>query len=83
MKVFFYGIVQVVTNTITTFRNSKLAQVLLIIVLIKIFIFYGLLKGFIYPRYLKPKWDSKEHRSNDVMKDLLNKPKTYTYDGIY
>ncbi|MDD2195823.1 MAG: DUF4492 domain-containing protein [Bacteroidales bacterium] len=83
MKVFFYGIVQVATNTITTFRNSKLAQVLLIIVLIKIFIFYGLLKGFIYPRYLKPKWDSKEHRSNDVMKDLLNKPKTYTYDGIY
>lgn len=83
MKTFFYAIIQVVTNTITTFRNSKLAQVLLIIVLIKIFIFYGLLKGFIYPRYLKPKWDSKEHRSNEVMKDLLNKPKTYTYDGIY
>ncbi len=83
MKTFFYAIVQIVTNTITTFRNSKLAQALLIIVLIKIFIFYGLLKGFIYPRYLKPKWDSKEHRSNDVMKDLLNKPKTYTYDGIY
>lgn len=83
MKTFFYTIVQVATNTITTFRNSKLAKALLIIVLIKILVFYGLLKGFIYPRYLKPKWDSEEHRSNEVMKDLLNKPKTYTYDGIY
>lgn len=77
MKSFFYAIVQIATNTITTFRNSKLAKVLLIIVLIKILIFYGLLKGFIYPRYLKPKWDSEEHRSNEVMKDLLNKPKTF------
>ena len=83
MKVFFYGIVQVAKNTIVFFRNSKLAKILLIIVLIKILIFYGFLKGFLYPRYLKPKWDSKEHRSNEVMKDLLKKPKTYTYDGIY
>lgn len=82
MKVLFYGISQVVKSTIAFFRNSKLAKALLIIVLIKIFIFYGFLKGFLYPRYLKPKWDSKEHRSNEVMKDLLNKPKTYIYDGI-
>ena len=83
MKALFYGIAQVATNTIATFRKSKLAKALLIIVLIKILIFYGFLKEFLYPRFIKPKWDSKEHRSNDVMKDLLNKPKTYTYDGIY
>ena len=82
MKVLFYGIAQVATNTIAFFRNSKLAKALLLIVLIKILIFYGFLKGFLYPRYLKPKWDSNEHRSNDVMNDLLNKPKTYIYDGI-
>lgn len=83
MKAFFYGIAQVAANTVTTFRKSKLAKALLIIVLIKILIFYGFLKGFLYPRYLKPKWDSKEHRSNEVMKDLLKKPKTFIYDGIY
>jgi hypothetical protein len=57
-----------------------LAKTLLLIVLIKVLIFYGFLKGFLYPRYLKPKWESDEHRSNEVMKDLLNKPKTYIYD---
>ncbi|HPF92904.1 MAG TPA: DUF4492 domain-containing protein [Tenuifilaceae bacterium] len=83
MKAFFLGIAQIAVTAVNTFRYSKLAKALLLIVLIKILIFYGFLKGFLYPRYLKPKWESDEHRSNEVMKDLLNKPKTYIYDGLH
>jgi hypothetical protein len=68
---------------INAINGSRLARILLLIVFLKILIFYGFLKGFLFPRYLKPKWESDEHRSNEVMKDLLNKPKTYTYDGIH
>ena len=64
----------------STFQHSRLAKTLLLIVLIKILVFYGFLKGFLYPRYLKPKWESKEDRSNQVFEDLLSKPKTYIYE---
>jgi hypothetical protein len=70
-------------NIYTTFRYSRLAQALLIIVLLKVLIFYGFLKGYLYPKYLKPKWESDEHRSNQVIDDLTNKPKTYLYVGNY
>jgi hypothetical protein len=83
MKSFFSGFTQITIGMYTTFRDSRLAKTLLIIVLIKVLIFYGFLKGFLYPRFLKPKWESDEHRSNDVMNDLLNKPKTYIYDRSY
>jgi hypothetical protein len=64
-------------------KSSQLAKILLLIVFLKILIFYGFLKGFLFPRYLKPKWESDEHRSNEVMKDLLNKPKTFFYVRFY
>ena len=70
----------VIKNIYYTFRNSRLARILLLIVFFKILIFYGFLKGFLYPRYLKPKWDGPEHRSNEVLKDLLNNPNTYIYE---
>lgn len=69
-----------ISNAYAIFRNSRMARTLLIIVFIKFLIFYGFLKGYLYPRYLKPKWESKEQRSNQVIKDLTNKPKTYIYD---
>ena len=73
-------IILLFANIYDTFRRSQLARILLIIVLFKILIFYGFLKGFLYPRFLKPKWDSPEHRSNDVLNDILNKPNTYFYE---
>jgi hypothetical protein len=80
IKSFFIGIAKIGANIYHTFRNSRLAKTLLIIVIIKVLIFYGFLKGFLYPRFLKPKWESDEHHSNDAMDNLLNKPKTYLYD---
>jgi hypothetical protein len=83
MLSFFKAIGEIAKNIYRTFSQSRLAKSLLIIVLLKILIFYGFLKGFLYPRYLKPKWESEQHRSNQVMDDLLNKPKTSTYDRFY
>lgn len=71
---------QIFATILNTFRHSRLARILLLIFLIKFAIFYGFLKGFLYPRYLKPKWESDEQRSNQVLDNLLNKPKTYIYD---
>jgi F0F1-type ATP synthase membrane subunit b/b' len=61
-------------------RSSSLTRTLLIILLIKFLFFYGFLKGFLYPRYLKPRYESAEHRSQQVTKDLLNNQKEQIYD---
>ena len=61
-------------------RRSRLARILLFILLIKFLVFYGFLKGFLYPRYLKPNYESDQHRSEQVMKDLLNTQKQFIYD---
>lgn len=79
-KRIFDPIGQIFATMLFTFRHSRLAKTLLLILLIKILIFYGFLKGFLYPRYLKPKWESDEQRSNQVLDNLLNKPKTFIYD---
>lgn len=63
-----------------TIRNSRLARMLLMILLIKFIFFYGFLKGFLYPRYLKPRYENAEHRSQQVTKDLLNNQKEQIYD---
>jgi hypothetical protein len=64
-------------------RQSRLVKILLLIILIKFLVFYGFLKGFLYPRFLKPHYESNEHRSEEVMKDLLenHSNKTYNYNG--
>ncbi len=51
-------------------RNSRLARILLLIILYKFLIFYVLLKGFLFPRYLKPHYESDQHRTEQVLEDL-------------
>lgn len=63
--------------------DSRLVKILLIIVIIKFAIFYGFLKGYLYPVHLKPKYESPEHRSEEVLKRLLNETNTETYVGEY
>ena len=70
-------------SILAIFRRSSLARILLFILLIKFLVFYGFLKGFLYPRYLKPHYDSDQHRSEQVMKDLLNTQKQFIYDRKY
>lgn len=80
IKTVFDPLIQIAGGMVSLFRRSKVARILLLIVLFKFIVFYGFLKGFLYPRYLKPKWESDEHRSNHVINDLLNRPNTYHYD---
>lgn len=67
-------------SLISGIQNSRLAKLLLLIIFIKFLIFYGFLKGFLYPKYLKPHYESDQHRSEQVIKDLLNTEKQFIYD---
>ena len=68
------------SNIPKVFRRSKTFRVLLLIVLFKFLLFYGFLKAFLYPRYLKPKWESEQHRIDSVTDDLIEKRKTKNHD---
>ncbi len=65
---------------ISFFRASKTARILLLIVLIKFTIFYGFFKSFLFPRYLKPKWESEQHRIDEVTKVMTKETKTQNND---
>lgn len=56
-------------------KNSKLAKILIIIVIIKMLIFHGLFQGFLFPKYFKPKWDSEKHQIEDVVKHIVPEQK--------
>jgi len=64
---------------IIPFKNSRTARILLIILLIKFAIFYGFLKTFLYPKYIKKKWDSKDERIDSVTKDILKQQNNLYY----
>lgn len=51
-------------------RASRLAKILLLILLFKFILFYGFLKGFLFPRYLKAHYESDRHRTEQVIRDL-------------
>lgn len=61
-------------------RKSRLAKILLIIVFLKFLIFYGFLKGFLYPRYLKPKYESEQQRSEQVIEHITQSGKQLHHD---
>ena len=57
------------------FKSSKLAKILIIIVIIKILIFHGLFQGYLFPKYFKPTWDSEKHQIDDVVKHIVPEQK--------
>jgi len=59
-------------------KGSRLAKILIIIVIIKMLIFHGLFQGYLFPKYFKPKWDSEQHQIEDVVKHIVPKPKNNT-----
>ena len=61
-------------------RASRLAKILLLIIGLKVLLFYGFLKGFLFPRYLKPHYESDAHRSEQVIDDLTKPHKPNTYE---
>lgn len=80
LKFFFNTLTGIFTNIYRTFRYNRIARILLIIVIIKFSILYGFLKSYLYPRYLKPKWESKQERIDAVTDDLIKQHKLQNHD---
>jgi hypothetical protein len=56
-------------------KGSRLAKILLIIVIVKMLIFHGLFQSFLFPKYFKPKYDSEKQQIDDVVKHIVPEPK--------
>ncbi|MEI6047823.1 MAG: DUF4492 domain-containing protein [Bacteroidota bacterium] len=60
------------------FRNmSGWGKKVWIIIIIKVFIMFVILKVFFFPDFLKTKFDNDKQRSEYVMDQLINSPVTH------
>lgn len=57
------------------FKNMTIGKTLWVIILIKLFIMFFVLKVFFFPNFLKTNFKDDESRSNHVRKELINKGK--------
>lgn len=54
------------------FRNMTVGKSLWLIILIKLFIMFAILKVFFFPNYLKTNFDTDEERSDHVIEQITN-----------
>jgi len=54
------------------FRSMKLGKTLWLIILIKLFIMFAILKVFFFPNPLKENFKDDQQRSNHVLEQLTN-----------
>jgi hypothetical protein len=60
------------------FRNmSGWGKRVWIIILIKLFIMFAILKIFFFPNFLKTKYDNDRDRSDYVLEQLINSPEKH------
>jgi hypothetical protein len=68
--------VKTITNIINFylegFKNMTVGKTLWIIILIKLFILFVVLKIFFFPDFLKTRFDSDTERGNYVLEELSN-----------
>lgn len=57
------------------FRSMTIGKTLWIIILIKLFVMFAVLKLFFFPNILKRNFKTDEERSNYVIEQLTNNPK--------
>jgi len=57
------------------FRNMTVGKTLWLLVIIKLFIMFAILKVFFFPNYLKSNFDNEESRANHVRQELIKKSK--------
>ncbi|WP_287723988.1 DUF4492 domain-containing protein [Barnesiella sp.] len=59
------------------FREMKLGKTLWLIILVKLFIMFFILRLFFFPNILQQKYDTDEERANQVIENLItpNNPK--------
>ncbi len=55
------------------FKNMTVGKTLWIIVAIKLFIMFAILKTFFFPNFLKTNFATDEDRANHVRKELVTK----------
>jgi len=77
--IIFNIIKEVLIHIFLSIKGSKLAQVLLLVIFIKFLILYGFFKGYLAPK-LRPKYDSQEHRIEEVIRHITNPIKPTNYD---
>ncbi len=57
------------------FKSMTIGKTLWIIILIKLFVMFAILKIFFFPNILKRNFSTDEERSNYVIEQLTNQPK--------
>ena len=57
------------------FKSMTIGKTLWIIILIKLFVMFAVLKIFFFPNILKQNFKTDEERSNYVIEQLTNNPK--------
>ncbi|MBN2747090.1 MAG: DUF4492 domain-containing protein [Bacteroidales bacterium] len=55
------------------FKNMKIGKTLWLIIIVKLFIMFVILKMFFFPNFLKTNFSTDEERSNYVIEQLINK----------
>jgi len=65
-------ITNIIKFYIEGFKNMTIGRTLWIIILIKLFILFVILRIFFFPDFLKTKFDSDTDRSDYVLEELSN-----------
>lgn len=55
------------------FSNMTIGKILWIIVAIKLFIMFGILKTFFFPNFLKTNFETEQERADHVRQELIKK----------
>ena len=55
------------------FSNRTVGKTLWFIVILKLFIMFGILKTFFFPNYLKTNFPTEQERADHVRQELINK----------
>ena len=66
-------ITNIIKFYIEGFKNMTIGRTLWIIILIKLFILFVILRIFFFPDFLKTKFDSDTDRSDYVLEELSNR----------
>lgn len=64
------------------FKNMTVGRTLWLLVIVKLFIMFGILKVFFFPNFLNSKFDNEEDKANFVKTELVERSTASTLDSI-
>ena len=80
ISVFLNSPLKLYRGILQYFKKSKLARILLFIVIIKLAIFYGFFKKYYFPKYMNPKWKSEQQRIEYTKETIIKNHKSNRHD---